>query len=259
MIGFQKGIDFSTGAPQHPLVFEPGTSLEHLWPALPDTLLLYLGKKLHVRLDSESRIALRLLQANINDIFVLLHHLLVLYSPMRTTGTLTSQLSTQPFSLLSTQLLCTKVVLIPTLHHLITYRAINENYFNSTMSARYHQLQTDSKSSRSSSHSSSHRPHLHAPSNYSSRNSTSSDSSSSSSASSSYTSDSYARSSMDSRSYAPRVETIRCSRCAKCVETVISSSSNGRVSTEDAQASGMVQFGHNLYYCERCARMVGYA
>jgi hypothetical protein len=30
------------------------------------------------------------------------------------------------------------------------------------------------------------------------------------------------------------------------------------VSADDASASGMVKFGHNLYYCDRCAKMVGY-
>ncbi|PMD34470.1 hypothetical protein L207DRAFT_437426 [Hyaloscypha variabilis F] len=59
----------------------------------------------------------------------------------------------------------------------------------------------------------------------------------------------------------PRVEVMRCSRCAKCVETITSSrAADGerRVSNDDASASGMVRFGHNLYYCDRCARMVGY-
>ncbi|CAG8961441.1 hypothetical protein HYFRA_00013891 [Hymenoscyphus fraxineus] len=101
-----------------------------------------------------------------------------------------------------------------------------------------------SYSSYSYAMSSSPRPQLQVPANFSSRSSTSSDSSSSSSS----------FSSMDSRSYAPRVETLRCSRCAKCVETVISSS-RSPVTSEDALANGMVQFGHNLYYCERCARM----
>lgn len=32
---------------------------------------------------------------------------------------------------------------------------------------------------------------------------------------------------------------------------------NGK-GNDDASASGMVRFGHNLYYCDRCARMVGY-
>ena len=58
----------------------------------------------------------------------------------------------------------------------------------------------------------------------------------------------------------PRVEVLRCSRCAKCVETVTTGrgSDSRRVSADDASASGMVRFGHNLYYCDRCAKMVGY-
>ena len=59
----------------------------------------------------------------------------------------------------------------------------------------------------------------------------------------------------------PRVEVLRCSRCAKCVETVThspgSEGSQG-VSLDDLSASGMVRFGHNLYYCDRCAKIVGY-
>ncbi|EPE32781.1 hypothetical protein GLAREA_07915 [Glarea lozoyensis ATCC 20868] len=133
-------------------------------------------------------------------------------------------------------------------------------------SPRHYQLQAEQKSSsRSSSSSSSsssqrlHRPQPHTTTGYSDRSSTSSESSS---ASSSYYSDPYARASLDSRQSAPRVETLRCSRCAKCVETVVSPTHGGelrRVNSEDAVASGMVRFGHNLYYCERCARMVGYA
>jgi hypothetical protein len=116
-------------------------------------------------------------------------------------------------------------------------------------------------SSKSSS-SRLHRPQPQTTTNYSQRSSTSSDSSASSSASSSYYNESYGRGSLDSRHAAPRVETLRCSRCAKCVETVVSPASDGelrRVNSDDAYASGMVRFGHNLYYCERCARMVGYA
>jgi hypothetical protein len=56
------------------------------------------------------------------------------------------------------------------------------------------------------------------------------------------------------------VEIMRCSRCAKTVEAISRRSNDGmtRVSSTDASASGMVRFGHNLYYCDRCARMVGY-
>ncbi|KAG4029110.1 hypothetical protein MFRU_017g00470 [Monilinia fructicola] len=82
----------------------------------------------------------------------------------------------------------------------------------------------------------------------------SSDSSSSSSSSSTSSSASY--------SMEPRVEVMRCSRCAKTVETISTLQYQGnelrRVSTDDASASGMVRFGHNLYYCDRCAKMVGY-
>lgn len=59
----------------------------------------------------------------------------------------------------------------------------------------------------------------------------------------------------------PRVEVLRCSRCAKCVETITHSpGSDGSqgVSLDDLSASGMVRFGHNLYYCDRCAKIVGY-
>ncbi|RDW71071.1 hypothetical protein BP6252_07634 [Coleophoma cylindrospora] len=56
----------------------------------------------------------------------------------------------------------------------------------------------------------------------------------------------------------PSVEIMRCSRCAKCVETVINGTGLNRVSSHEAQANGMVRFGHNLYYCDRCAKMVGY-
>lgn len=73
-------------------------------------------------------------------------------------------------------------------------------------------------------------------------------------------SDKPARASIDSRMSRPSVQLMRCSRCAKCVETISQLSSDGlrRVSTDDASASGMVRWGHNLYYCDRCAAMVGY-
>ncbi|TVY81668.1 hypothetical protein LSUE1_G005934 [Lachnellula suecica] len=134
------------------------------------------------------------------------------------------------------------------------------------MSSRYFQQPEGSYSQSSHSSSRAHRPQPQTTSNYS-RSSTSSDSSSDSfsSASSSYYNDSYAqRYSMDSSSQAqPRVETLRCSRCTKCVETIVATARGGngelrRVSSDDASASGMVRFGHNLYYCERCAKMVGY-
>lgn len=45
------------------------------------------------------------------------------------------------------------------------------------------------------------------------------------------------------------VEVLRCMRCARSVEAT---------STDDITAMGMVRIAHNLYYCERCAKMVGY-
>ncbi|TVY32303.1 hypothetical protein LOCC1_G008906, partial [Lachnellula occidentalis] len=97
--------------------------------------------------------------------------------------------------------------------------------------------------------SSSSRLYRPQPQSSSQRTSMSSDSSSSSSSStSSSASSSLHRFSTDSSS--PRVETLRCSRCAMCVETVASSRAGngdmGRVSPDDASASGMVRFGHNL-------------
>jgi hypothetical protein len=133
------------------------------------------------------------------------------------------------------------------------------------MSSRFFQLQTEAAhgARNSSPHRAHHssRPQPQTSSNYS-RSSTSSDSSSSST-SSSYSDQGPARYSVDSAPR-PRVEVMRCSRCAKCVETITTSrdgrdgSDVRRVSTDDASASGMVRFGHNLYYCDRCAKMVGY-
>lgn len=157
------------------------------------------------------------------------------------------------------------------------------------MSHRFFQLQTEAahgsrsssphRSSHSHHHKSSSSHHSHRPQpqttpNYAQRTSTSSETSS---GSSSYGS-SYSSSSSSSSNYnyydpaqqqhysmdqaQPRVEVMRCSRCAKCVETVTSSRAadgdSRKISTDDASASGMVRFGHNLYYCDRCARMVGY-
>ncbi|KAF4591930.1 hypothetical protein GQ602_002229 [Ophiocordyceps camponoti-floridani] len=45
------------------------------------------------------------------------------------------------------------------------------------------------------------------------------------------------------------VEVFRCLRCARAVETT---------STDDVASMGMVRIAHNLYYCQRCAKMVGY-
>lgn len=74
--------------------------------------------------------------------------------------------------------------------------------------------------------------------------SSSSDSDSSSSSASGY------RHSMDSANRpVVSIEVLRCMRCARSVETT---------STDDISAMGMVRIAHNLYYCERCAKMVGY-
>jgi len=45
------------------------------------------------------------------------------------------------------------------------------------------------------------------------------------------------------------VQVLRCLRCARSVETT---------TTDDATSSGMVRIAHNLYYCNRCAKMTGY-
>lgn len=62
-------------------------------------------------------------------------------------------------------------------------------------------------------------------------------------------------SSASSTATQPRVEVMRCSRCTKSVEAITSTDS---ISPNDLSANGMVRFGHNLYYCDRCAKMVGY-
>ncbi|POR31878.1 Uncharacterized protein TPAR_07899 [Tolypocladium paradoxum] len=56
---------------------------------------------------------------------------------------------------------------------------------------------------------------------------------------------------MDSTATRPvaSVQVLRCMRCARSVEAT---------STDDVSATGMVRIAHNLYYCERCAKMVGY-
>ncbi|CAM1510054.1 Fc.00g003890.m01.CDS01 [Cosmosporella sp. VM-42] len=78
----------------------------------------------------------------------------------------------------------------------------------------------------------------------------SSSSSSGSDSDLSSTSSSGYRHSMDS-SQRPivSIEVLRCMRCARSVEAT---------STDDISAMGMVRIAHNLYYCERCAKMVGY-
>lgn len=69
-----------------------------------------------------------------------------------------------------------------------------------------------------------------------------------SSASSSVSSSGY-RLSMDHPRPVASVEILRCMRCARAVEAT---------STDDASTMGMVRIAHNLYYCDRCAKMVGY-
>ncbi|KJZ68431.1 hypothetical protein HIM_12175 [Hirsutella minnesotensis 3608] len=51
------------------------------------------------------------------------------------------------------------------------------------------------------------------------------------------------------RRYIASIEVLRCMRCACAVETT---------STDDIATMGMVRIAHNLYYCSRCAKMVGY-
>jgi hypothetical protein len=115
------------------------------------------------------------------------------------------------------------------------------------MSQRYLQVQNDA-----TYRSASPRPQAHSA--HASRSSSESSASSSSSHGSAHA---QARYSLDSLQ--PRVEVLRCSRCAKCVETISTGTGGARrVSSDEASASGMVRFGHNLYYCDRCARMVGY-
>ncbi|KAK4138527.1 hypothetical protein BT67DRAFT_339029, partial [Trichocladium antarcticum] len=46
-----------------------------------------------------------------------------------------------------------------------------------------------------------------------------------------------------------QVAVLRCLRCARAVEMT---------TTDDPSLSGMVQIGTNIYYCNRCAKMVGY-
>lgn len=76
------------------------------------------------------------------------------------------------------------------------------------------------------------------------------DSSSPSSDSDSASSSSGYRYSMDSAQRPTvSIEVLRCLRCARSVEAT---------STDDITAMGMVRIAHNLYYCERCAKMVGY-
>ncbi|KAK4100139.1 hypothetical protein N658DRAFT_428302 [Parathielavia hyrcaniae] len=68
--------------------------------------------------------------------------------------------------------------------------------------------------------------------------------------SNSTTSGTSVRHSMDSAIRPPvYVAVIRCLRCARAEEMT---------STDDLTMSGMVQIGTNIYYCSRCAKLVGY-
>lgn len=73
--------------------------------------------------------------------------------------------------------------------------------------------------------------------------------SASSSSSSSTSSDPGSAHSMDVRQPVASVRVLRCMRCAKMQEAT---------STDDAAACGMVRIGEGIYYCERCAKSVGY-
>ncbi|KAK4211018.1 hypothetical protein V8F33_002361 [Rhypophila sp. PSN 637] len=67
---------------------------------------------------------------------------------------------------------------------------------------------------------------------------------------SSSASSSSVRHSMDSTQRpAVQVAVLRCLRCARAEEIT---------STDHPSSSGMVQIGTNIYYCNRCAKMVGY-
>lgn len=54
---------------------------------------------------------------------------------------------------------------------------------------------------------------------------------------------------MDVRQPVASVRVLRCMRCAKMQEAT---------STDDAAACGMVRIGEGIYYCQRCAKSVGY-
>ncbi|KAK0626758.1 hypothetical protein B0T14DRAFT_422807 [Immersiella caudata] len=96
---------------------------------------------------------------------------------------------------------------------------------------------------------SSYRPRPKAP-YLSSLSSSSSYSASDSDLSSGSSSRSSVRHSMDSSQRPPiQVTVIRCLRCARAEELT---------STDDPTSLGMVQIGTNIYYCRRCAKMVGY-
>ena len=54
---------------------------------------------------------------------------------------------------------------------------------------------------------------------------------------------------MDVRQPVASVKVLRCMRCAKMQEAT---------STDDIAATGMVRIGEGIYYCQRCAKSVGY-
>ena len=54
---------------------------------------------------------------------------------------------------------------------------------------------------------------------------------------------------MDIRQPVASVKILRCMRCAKMQEAT---------STDDITACGMVRIGEGIYYCQRCAKSVGY-
>lgn len=72
---------------------------------------------------------------------------------------------------------------------------------------------------------------------------------SSSSSSSSTSIDSYGYTSDTVRPPVASVTVLRCMRCAKMQEAT---------STDDASSYGMVRIGEGIYYCQRCAKLVGY-
>jgi len=68
--------------------------------------------------------------------------------------------------------------------------------------------------------------------------------------SSSSTASGTVRRSMESATRPPaHVAVLRCMRCARAEEMT---------STDDPSLSGMIRIGTNIYYCNRCAKMVGY-
>lgn len=56
------------------------------------------------------------------------------------------------------------------------------------------------------------------------------------------------------------LELIRCSRCQRVLSFGLEPAQGGASAAPldaSSAAGGMVRFGHNLYYCARCASMVG--